>query len=485
MGCVPSLDVSDRRCPCPTGFRCEADRCIAGEPTDAGVDGSGDIDAGDAGSDGGFGQPDAAIDAGCTLPIPDAPPSPLRLRSGRLAMGANSSCFVRGTRLFCWGNTNDDGELDGVPSACGGSGCLREVMHPMGLGWTRVSVGNTHGCAIDERRALYCWGENDNLQLGDEDATGAVARVSNFLASDVSCSGNSTCAIKGDTRTILCWGRDISGQTGVLTDGVCSNLPERLTPTPLRIADSVIEACPPISDDPETGRWVEVINGEDTACGMLADGRAFCWGGTVQGVTGLPETDCKPGCRPNELEGTWAQVGQTQFFHRCGIRSSGELICFGLNGFGQLGIGSIKEDETPDIGPCTPEPPDLPVDAYDNDRGAEVLLSEAMPVTHPEGDAWAQVASGGFHTCALDGTGRVYCWGGNFARAVVPNTGDDFVSPARVEVPVSAPIEEVATGRVGSCVWTEDENVVCWGQTAIKCAGVDGCGTFHEIPFPP
>ena len=84
-------------------------------------------------------------------------------------------------------------------------------------GVTAVSVGGAHACAIDDRRALYCWGANDDGQLGIDSRMDAprprrVAALSSGVA-QVAAGGRHTCAI--NTGRTFCWGTAALGALGV------------------------------------------------------------------------------------------------------------------------------------------------------------------------------------------------------------------------------------------------------------------------------
>jgi alpha-tubulin suppressor-like RCC1 family protein len=67
--------------------------------------------------------------------------------------------------LWCWGN-NLEGEV-GI-----GSGSIprqylpRQVISPVPGGWASVSGGESHTFAVRAGGDLWCWGANDDGQLG-------------------------------------------------------------------------------------------------------------------------------------------------------------------------------------------------------------------------------------------------------------------------------------------------------------------------------
>jgi alpha-tubulin suppressor-like RCC1 family protein len=69
--------------------------------------------------------------------------------------------------------------------------------------------------------------------------------------------------------------------------------------------------------------------------------------------------------------------------HSCGIEDTGQAFCWGRNNFGQLGDGSATQ---------------IPV---------------TSPVAVADGHTFVQLAAGLFHSCGLEDTGQIFCWGLN------------------------------------------------------------------------
>lgn len=445
---------------CINGFFCMNGECIPGGAADTGATDAGAFDT-------------TTVDTGvCDLPVPTE--TRVDLTSGRLAVH-DFGCFVRAGRAFCFGQNNDAGQLGGVSATdCSEVGCVVEVEHPdEGATWLQVSTGSQHACAIDNNSRLYCWGESERGGLGRASGDG-VTQAADFPVSRVTCGSQFTCALKANTRTLHCWGDDRSGQTGVLSEGFCAGGPGMSVNLPTRISSPESEPCPPIASSPELELWSDVVSGGDVACALVQDGHGYCWGGVAHGSTGADETGCFPGCRATPI-GRWQRLAESVLHHRCGIREDGELLCWGINDLGQVGLGFVSEDPTPELGVCDPTP---------GDRGAEVLLSESMPVRHPEGRAWEDVAAGFFHVCAIDDEGGVYCWGGNDQSAVGEGAPGVSPSPFSVALPDGVQAVEVAAGSFLSCVLGEDDEVYCWGGRGKRCAGEAGCSAVHRIGFP-
>ncbi len=135
-----------------------------------------------------------------------------------LATGDRHSCAVVAGAVYCWGN-NGDGQL--------GNGEEVNQTQPVAVQGISddvrmVGAGASHSCGLTTDGALYCWGGNEQSQLGDgstEDR--ATAAVVSGLAANVlalQAGGYHNCVLVTGNRP-LCWGNDSDGQlaTGVLS----------------------------------------------------------------------------------------------------------------------------------------------------------------------------------------------------------------------------------------------------------------------------
>ncbi len=153
-----------------------------------------------------------------------------------LTAGDRHSCAVVAGVVYCWGN-NGDGQL--------GNGEEENQTQPVAVqgisGDVRlVGAGASHSCGLTTTGALYCWGGNEQGQLGDgstEDR--ATAALVDGLAANVfivQAGGYHNCVLVTGNRP-LCWGNDSDGQlaTGVLAQ---SSVPVDLHGAPTAHLDS-------------------------------------------------------------------------------------------------------------------------------------------------------------------------------------------------------------------------------------------------------
>jgi alpha-tubulin suppressor-like RCC1 family protein/outer membrane protein OmpA-like peptidoglycan-associated protein len=149
-------------------------------------------------------------------------------RANNIYAGAEHICFVSQSAYHCAGE-NSDGQLGSGDNTDLNYGKeIREANN--GMLFANVfytTVGANHSCFITSSNAsvasgVYCWGDNAYGQLGDGTTTdrNVPTRVADNQASGFVNTGvnyivagyNHTCAVKADQ--IFCWGRNDQGQLG-------------------------------------------------------------------------------------------------------------------------------------------------------------------------------------------------------------------------------------------------------------------------------
>ena len=91
------------------------------------------------------------------------------------------------------------------------------------------------------------------------------------------------------------------------------------------------------------------------------------------------------------------------------------------------------------------------------------------------------IAAGGYETCALRATGTVACWGRNDSGQLGDGTTIDSATPVCVAGLTGA--VEVAVGDGHACVRLEGGKLACWGSNAFGQLG-DGTTTNRLTPAP-
>ena len=159
--------------------------------------------------------------------------------------------------------------------------------------------------------------------------------------------------------------------------------------------------------------------GSESSCGIATDARAWCWG--TQGV--LPARPI-----PGQPIGDRTVSALSTNSHTCAI-SSGIVICWGPNDYGQLGDGTTTSRTTP------------------------APIASSLSFT--------AVSTGAAHTCALATTGDIYCWGLSQDGRLGDGTGYTGSAPIKVAAPVS--FTALTAGRAHTCAISTAGDAYCWG----------------------
>jgi alpha-tubulin suppressor-like RCC1 family protein len=193
-----------------------------------------------------------------------------------------------------------------------------------------------------------------------------------------------------------------------------------------------------------------------TGCAFIDDFSRFSFGeGGVPPADGGAGTDgfVPPGTDgggpggPELTDVVDIGVGYT---HACAVRMGGELVCWGSNTCGELGVI-------------------LPMDGDRTTRPIVVLSSGVR-----------QIAAGWDYTCALMESGGVQCWGDNLSGQLGDGTEDGRATPAPV-VDLSG-ATAIAVGDDNACAIVAGGNVKCWGA---NLANELGGGTMETSSSRP
>ena len=250
-----------------------------------------------------------------------------------------------------------------------------------------------------------CWGANDNGQLGDGTTTGSLVPVDVLgLTSGVvsiSAGDSYTCALTsgGDAK---CWGSNTYGRLG---DG------------------TTIAHSTPADVVGLTGSVSKVIAGQMSACALITDGGAKCWGANSWGQLGDGTTISSS--TPVDVIGLSGELVSLDIGlgHKCAVASAGEAVCLGYNNWGQLGDGTMINRPVP--------------------GGVSGLASSIDSVT-----------TGNIHTCALTMDGGVKCWGYNGTGALGNGTTTQSSIPVDV-TGLTSGVTAIDSGFLYTCALTD------------------------------
>jgi alpha-tubulin suppressor-like RCC1 family protein len=176
-----------------------------------------------------------------------------------------------------------------------------------------------------------------------------------------------------------------------------------------------------------------VFGGAVAHCAVLEDGHVLCWGDSVFGEFEGRGAVHAIALSPFEAPGlsSVASLGIGTYFH-CALNVEGDVKCYGLNGAGQLGSGTLDDGFVPagvlGLGPS---------------RGLAAAQS-------------------GFFACAVTIAGAVLCWGTNVYGQLGNGTKEDALAPVAVSG-LESGIARVTAGRDHACAIANDATY-CWGD---------------------
>ena len=136
--------------------------------------------------------------------------------------------------------------------------------------------------------------------------------------------------------------------------------------------------------------------------------------------------------------------------HTCALTSAGGVRCWGANGSGQLGDGTLTN---------RPAPVDVPG------------LSSGV----------VAVSGGGGHTCALTAAGGVMCWGRNDYGQLGDGTTTNRPSPTNV-IGLSSGVAAISAGGYHTCAVMTNGTLKCWGRNNRGQLG-NGTSANASTPF--
>ena len=392
-------------------------------------------------------------------PASTSVPAPIGLRdASSVSVGQQHSCaLLRSGTVECWGANGlgqlGDGSTHDRPSPT--------PVHGMSQRAVAVSAGFEHTCALLRSGDVECWGANRFGQLGDGSSNdrSVPVRVRGLhgAAVAVSAGGRHTCAVLA-IGGVECWGAEYSGQVG--------NGRVQDHAGPLRVRG--------------VSRAVGVSAGRAYTCAVERAGAVKCWGANAYGQLGNGTAASRRlPTRVRGLPGRAIAVSAAER-HTCALIRGGAVACWGANGLGQLGDGSIANSHVAvavgGLGAGTSVTTGVfhtcALTAVGGVRcwgmnasgelGAGTRLSRPSPVRVVGMAAAVEVSAGGGHTCARTGDGVVRCWGANNARQLGDQSRLDSSTPVKLRG-LSTPAAWIAAGNRHTCVVTDAAKVACWG----------------------
>ncbi|MBF0298169.1 MAG: putative Ig domain-containing protein [Oligoflexia bacterium] len=220
-----------------------------------------------------------------------------------ITIGLEHACAIENKKkVKCWGN-NNLGQLGTNPQTLKKSSQPISVLDS-GKDISDISSGNNHTCILDSESKIYCWGDNSLGQLGvsgTQYGLVLVPKISQGKILTFKSKENYNCIIDMSDK-VFCWGE-------MHLNGVKNIFP------PIEI-----KGIPPSA--------YALDLGTEKACASDSN-NIYCWGNTNQGIEKTSISNEKS---------FKLQIGKEFMCANYGLGLN-TVLCWGKNDKGQLGVG--------------------------------------------------------------------------------------------------------------------------------------------------
>ena len=216
--------------------------------------------------------------------------------------------------------------------------------------------------------------------------------------------------------------------------------------------------------EPEKYGWVQISAGYDHTCGVLSDGRAFCWGSNTYGQLGTGNNTSSTS--PVQVKTTGALRDKTIVQIAAGTQftialdSDGVVYTWGIYSYGQLGNGSAC---TSCLGSSSPG----------SIASAGVLAGKTIK----------SISAGDMHGLTIDANGLAHSWGYNAYCGL--GYGACSSSSSNVDFKKTIPVDVLSTGALNgktlsmiyggkrySAALSNENKIYTWGLNTYGQLGI-------------
>ncbi len=255
----------------------------------------------------------------------------------------------------------------------------------------------------------------------------------------------------------------------------------------------LVAALPAVHED-----WTLLETGGDTTCGLYLT-VPYCWGANdwgqfgsgVAGSSVLPSSVLTSGV----LSGKTITQYSAGVYQTCVLTSDAKSFCSGMGARGQLGNSSVANSSimvAPTLTGVLSGKTITKISAGqqhvcaiasgvaycwgfagDGELGNNSITNATSPVAVTatgvlSGKTMTSISGGYFNTCAIDNTGKAYCWGlgpeGQLGDGTTPASSLVPVAVTTTGVLAGKTLTKVQAGLRNACGQSSDNLIFCWGM---------------------
>ena len=194
----------------------------------------------------------------------------------------------------------------------------------------------------------------------------------------------------------------------------------------------------------------QVATGRTHSCAILTTGQVVCWGGNFYGELGNGTNTPSTTPVPVTGLGDAVAISANGEFTTCAIRAGGQAVCWGKNISGQIGDGTKLDRNVPT---------------------AVTGLNDAV-----------SISSGPYHTCAIRVSEQAVCWGDNEHGELGDNSTAEHLTP--VDVTGLSDARNIAAGENHTCAARDGGQALCWGYPVNGVLGLGSGVVDVKVPTP-
>lgn len=374
----------------------------------------------------------------------------LLAQPAKIESGASFSLFLHPEDgLFVWGQ-NTSGQF--------GNGTTRNSSTPLEIGLAELLAGETiiaisgginHTLALTDSGRIYAWGDNSFGQLGIGNDTSHTSPV--LVDMTGSLSGKEVITIVAGNRHSLAL--TTAGEVYSWGNNVNGQLGTG------RISNSDVPLAVDMSGALAGKSVKKISNNGDHTLALTRDGQVVSWGWNGYGQLGVGNdwNSRFPLLVEGALTGKTIRAIAAGDRHSLVLTSDGELFAWGKNSNGELGNGDIIESHVP-----------VTVDM------SGVLADKVVTA----------ITAGFDHSTVLTSDGSMFAWGDNYSGTLGNGSTTDSNVPVAVDMSgilSGKRVTAISAGFNHILAKTKGGFLVAWGQNTYGQLG-DGALSHSTVP---